>query len=92
LPYRIEYRPAAERSIAKMDRFITQQVVSDIEKLAENPRPHGLKPLKGSKERFYRVALGPKKNYRAIYQILDERLLIVVVDVGDRKEVYRRLK
>ena len=88
--YNIEYRPAAQRSLAKMDRFIAQQVVSDIEKLAQNPRPPGLKPIKGSKERFYRVPLGPKKNYRVIYQILDQVLLIV--DVGDRKEVYRRLK
>jgi mRNA-degrading endonuclease RelE of RelBE toxin-antitoxin system len=38
------------------------------------------------------VYLGPGKNYRAIYQIRDEVLLVLVVKVGDRKDVYRRVK
>jgi mRNA interferase RelE/StbE len=45
-----------------------------------------------TKEKLYRVYVGPKKNYRAVYQIQDERLLVLVVKVGDRKEVYRRVK
>ena len=43
-------------------------------------------------EKLYRVYVGPGKNYRAIYQIQDEVLLVLVVKVGDRKEVYRRVK
>ena len=54
--------------------------------------PKGVQQIKGTKDRFYRVALGPKKNYRVIYQIVDEVLLVLVVDVGDRKEVYTHLK
>lgn len=45
-----------------------------------------------TKEKLYRVYVGPGKNYRAIYQARDEALLILVVKVGDRKEVYRRVK
>ena len=45
-----------------------------------------------TKEKLYRVYVGPGKHYRAIYQIRDEVLLILVVKVGDRKEVYRRVK
>jgi mRNA interferase RelE/StbE len=45
-----------------------------------------------AKEKLYRVYVGPAKNYRAIYQIRDEVLVVLVVKVGDRKEVYRRLK
>lgn len=45
-----------------------------------------------SKERLFRIYIGPGKRYRAIYQIRDEILLVLVVRVGDRKEVYRRLK
>lgn len=45
-----------------------------------------------TKEKLYRIYVGPGKNYRAIYQIRDEVLLILVVKVGDRKEVYRRVK
>jgi len=45
-----------------------------------------------TKEKLYRVCVGPGKNYRVIYQIRDEVLLVLVVKVGDRKEVYRRVK
>ena len=45
-----------------------------------------------TKEKLYRVYVGPGKNYRAIYQIRDEVLLVLVVKVGDRKAVYRRVK
>jgi mRNA interferase RelE/StbE len=74
-----------------LDPFVHPKIVADIEKLAENPRPHGVKKLE-TKERLYRVYVGPGKNYRAIYQIRDEVLLVLVVKVGDRKEVYRRVK
>ena len=63
----------------------------DILRLEENPRPHRVEKLE-AKEKLYRVYMGPGKNYRAIYQIRDEALLVLVVKVGDRKEVYRRLK
>lgn len=54
-------------------------------------RPHGVEQIE-TKDRLYRVYVGPGKNYRAIYQIQDEVLLVLVVKVGDRKEVYRRVK
>jgi mRNA interferase RelE/StbE len=45
-----------------------------------------------TKERLYRVHLGPGKNYRVIYHIRDEILLVLVVKVGHRKDVYRRVE
>jgi mRNA-degrading endonuclease RelE of RelBE toxin-antitoxin system len=45
-----------------------------------------------AKEKLYRIYVGPGKNYRAIYQNRDEVLLVLVLRVGDRKEVYRRVK
>jgi mRNA-degrading endonuclease RelE of RelBE toxin-antitoxin system len=45
-----------------------------------------------TKAKLYRVCVGPGKNCRAIYQIRDEILLVLVVKVGDRKAVYRRVK
>lgn len=63
----------------------------DILRLEENPRPHGVEKLE-TKEKLYRVYVGPGKNYRVIYQIRDQVLLVLVVKVGDRKEVYRRMK
>ncbi len=63
----------------------------DILRLEENPRPHGVEKME-TKEKLYRVYVGPGKNYRVVYQIRDEALLVLVVKVGDRKEVYRRMK
>jgi mRNA interferase RelE/StbE len=63
----------------------------DVLRLEENPRPHAVEKLE-TKEKLYRVYVGPGKNYRAIYQIRDEVLLVLVVRVGDRKEVYRRVR
>lgn len=63
----------------------------DILRLEDNPRPQGVEKLE-TKEKLYRVYAGPGKNYRVIYEIRDEVLLVLVVKVGDRKEVYRRVK
>jgi mRNA interferase RelE/StbE len=60
-------------------------------RLEENPRPAGLERLH-AKEKLYRIYVGPGKNYRVIYQIADEELRVLVVRVGDRKEVYRRIE
>jgi len=56
----------------------------DILRLEDNPRPHGVERLQ-TEEKLYRFYVGPGKNYRAIYRIQDEVLLVMVVKVGDRK-------
>jgi len=65
--------------------------MAGIEKLADDPRPHGVEKLE-AKEKLYRLNVGPGKDYRVLYQIQDGILLIVVVKVGDGKDVYRRVK
>jgi mRNA interferase RelE/StbE len=72
------------------DPHIGKRILRDLLRLKENPRPHGVEKLE-TKEKLYRVYVGPGKSYRAIYQIRDEVLLVLVVKVGDRKEVYRRV-
>ena len=62
----------------------------DILRLEKNPRPLGVEKLE-AKERLFRIYVGPGKSYRAIYQIQDDVLLVLIVKVGHRKEVYRRL-
>ena len=88
--YRLEFTPAAFRDLGRLDPHIRKKVFSDIETLKEDPRPHGAQRME-TKEKLHRVYVGPGKNYRAIYQILDGVLLVLVVRVGDRKEVYRRV-
>ena len=91
MAYRVEVTPAAERDLRKLDPHVRKRVNRDILRLGENPRPHGAEKME-AKEKLYRVYVGPGKNYRVIYQIRDEVLLVLVVKVGDRKEVYRRVK
>jgi mRNA interferase RelE/StbE len=83
--------PAAERDLRKLDAYIRKRVEKDLLRLESNPRPHGVEKPETA-ERLYRVYVGPGKNYRAIYQICDEVLLVLIVKVGDRKDVYRGVK
>jgi mRNA interferase RelE/StbE len=87
----VELSPAAERDVRKLDPYIRKQVTRDMLRLEDNPRPQGVEKLE-SKEKLYRLYVGPGKDYRVIYQIRDEVLVVLVVRVGDRKEVYRNLK
>ena len=84
--YRVVIKPAASKEIDavghKKDR---QRIVLRIQSLGENPRPFGGEKLSGHLDR-YRVREG---NYRILYSIDDEKLLIDVVKVGHRKDVYR---
>ena len=88
--YRIEFRPSAEQGLAKLYPSIRRKVSAGIDKLAVNPRPFDVEKLKGS-DGLYRVYAGPDKDYRVIYEIKDAIVLILVVKVGDRKDVYRSL-
>jgi mRNA interferase RelE/StbE len=89
--YTLAFTPAALRDLKKFDPFIRRKVIADIEKLSTDPRPHGVEMLE-TKEKLYRVYVGPGKDYRVIYQIQDVKLVVLVVRVGDRKEVYRGIK
>jgi len=90
-PYRLKFTPAALRGLEKLDAFIRSKVFSDIEKLADDPRPLGARMLE-TKEKLYRVHIGPGKSFRVVYEIHDKILLVLVVRIGDRKEVHRRLE
>jgi mRNA interferase RelE/StbE len=83
--YRILIKPSAVKEIEaispKKDR---QRIVGRISKLAENPRPPGCEKLSGQDK--YRIRRG---RYRIVYSIEDQDLIIYVVKVGHRKDVYR---
>ena len=85
--YKISYTPAAEKELAKVPKPYRTQLFERISKLKETPRPPGSKELEGY-EGLHRVRQG---DYRAIYTINDKDLLVMVVRIGDRKEVYRAL-
>jgi mRNA interferase RelE/StbE len=83
--YRIEVRPAAARALRKLDPGTRPRIQGAIGLLAEDPRPPASRPLRGRPG--YRVRVG---DYRIIYTVADDVLLIVVVALGHRREVYDR--
>ncbi len=85
--YQVEFAPAAERQFRDLPRKIQERVAPKIAALAANPRPRRVEKLEGESD-LYRVRVG---QYRVIYQIHDEVLLILVVRVAHRREVYRNL-
>lgn len=83
--YRIEVSTTAERQIRKLPRVDQVRVVRLIQTLGADPRPPGCRKLSGYDDVF-RVRIG---RYRVLYSIEDRRLIIIVLKVGDRKDVYR---
>ncbi len=84
--FRTEVAPAALRQLRKLDRTAQRRVQAAIELLAEEARPSGAKNLVGG-EGVWRVRTG---DYRIVYEIQDDVLLVLVVAVGHRRDVYRR--
>ena len=87
MSYRVEFRPAALREMRRIPRPLNARLMAAISALAEVPRPPGCVRLQGP-EGFHRVRVG---DYRIVYLIEDRALLVCVVRVGHRREVYRGL-
>ena len=84
-PYEIQVSPAAHRDLKKLPQNIRSRIIAKIDELAKDPRPHGYTQLK-SRDVRYRVRVG---DYRIIYKVFDDILVVLVLDIGDRKEIYR---
>ncbi len=83
--YRIEFARSAERDLRRIDRQIVPRIVSAIDELTIDPRPHGAKKLVGA-DRTYRIRIG---DYRVVYTV-DDAVFIVSIDrIRHRREVYR---
>ena len=85
MTYRIELRPAAVRALRKLDPPVRRRVQGAITLLAEDPRPPASRPLRGRPA--YRVRVG---DYRIIYAVEDDVLLVVVITLGHRRDIYQR--
>lgn len=82
MAYRIEVRPAAARQLRKFDPKTARRVQGVIALLADDPRPPASRPLTGRPA--WRVRVG---DYRVIYTIEDDRLVVVVITIGHRRDV-----
>ena len=85
MTYRIDVAPAAARELRKLDPSARRRIQAAVELLAEAPRPPAAKPLVDSGG-AWRVRVG---DYRIVYDIEDDRLIILILRVAHRREVYR---
>jgi mRNA interferase RelE/StbE len=82
----VELSPAAARQLRKLDRPIQRRLYLRLRSLASDPRPPGCVQLQGTAGTFYRIREG---TYRIIYTIEDARLVVLVVRIAHRRDVYR---
>ena len=73
--------------MVKIPKHDQDSIVIKIKSLSKDPRPHGVKKLKGLEE-AYRVRCG---KYRIIYEIKNKELIVLIVDVDARKDIYKGL-
>jgi mRNA interferase RelE/StbE len=83
--YRVELTRSAEKDLRRIDRSRVAAVYEALEGLSDAPRRHGSKKLVGA-DRTYRIRVG---DYRIVYEIDDDVLVVLVIRVAHRREVYR---
>jgi mRNA interferase RelE/StbE len=84
MTHRVEVAPAAVRQLRKLDPVAKRRIQAAIELLAGQPRPSGAKNLSGDGE--WRVRTG---DFRIVYEVHDDVLMVLVAAVGHRRDVYR---
>jgi len=84
MKYTILIERYAQKQIMKLDKKVIPLIKASIADLADNPRPYGYKKLRG--EDAYRMRVG---DYRVIYEIDDGKIIVTVVSVGHRKDIYK---
>jgi mRNA interferase RelE/StbE len=82
--YRVELAPTADRQRRKLPVDVQKRIVRALEQLETDPRPPGVRKLQGE-DNLWRLRVG---DYRVIYTIEDDRLLVLVVRVANRRDAY----
>ncbi len=82
--YKIEFKKTAVKELKSIPDKDIKKIITKIKLLEENPRPNGCIKLTGKEQ--YRIRQG---NYRILYSIEDDRLIIFVVKIAHRKNVYK---
>jgi mRNA interferase RelE/StbE len=87
MKYSVEFRPAVLKSMKRLPKKDLRRIKKRIDGLAENLPDLATTKMRGNNP-FHRIRTG---DYRIVYQVFEDRLLILVVKVGHRKDVYKRL-
>ena len=83
--YHVEFTTAAAKELRKLDPSIRRRILSGISELERDPRPAGCKKLAGETN-AWRIRIG---DYRVLYDVIDNILVVTVVRVAHRREVYK---
>ena len=86
MAYQVLIKDSARKELAALSLPLQKRIDTRIRALSENPRPSGVKKLAGD-ENLYRLRVG---DYRIIYQIRDQALLVLVIKISHRREAYRK--
>ena len=84
--YGIKILPSAVKELASLPAKVQKRFASRIDGLSKNPFPANAKLLKGSED-TYRLRVG---DYRAIYRVIKKEILVLVIKIGHRKDIYRK--
>ena len=84
--YKIEISSSAEKALKKIPKKDIIKIVQTINQLAISPFPEGSRKLVGE-ENTYRVRKG---NYRVLYEVLNKKLIVLVLKIGNRKDIYKK--
>jgi mRNA interferase RelE/StbE len=84
--YRVELASRAERAFRNLPADVQRRLDPAIQGLGQSPRPPGCKKLSGE-ESLWRIRVG---DYRIVYRVWDEEMLVLVVKVGHRRQIYRQ--
>ena len=85
--YKIQWKHSAVKELKRIDKVNRIAIIESVQSLSSNPRKVGVKKLIGS-ERTFRLRV---RNYRVVFEILDDILLIDIIRVKHRKDVYKKL-
>jgi len=84
--HRLLFKPSAERSFLALPKDVQRRLDARLLALQNTPRPPGIKALAGATG-VYRLRVG---DYRILYEVHDERVLVLLLAMGQRREVYRK--
>jgi len=87
--YEILFGKAADRDLGRLSPDVQRCIVSHVAALTDSPRPQGAEPLHGRLRGLMKLRVG---HYRISYEIDDEERLTIVMEIGHRWDIYRRLE
>lgn len=85
--YKIEWKHSAKKELKRMPKATISKILTAVESLSENPFPRGIRKIIGT-ENIFRMRIG---DYRIVYFVESNKLIIQIIKVGHRRDIYKKL-